>query len=335
MKKSHLYIIFLIALAIVFQVFISCNENTSTNGNNSKPSEINSNTLAIIDTSQIPHNKYGEAVRYGRELMLHTTYYIGPNGINGKYLGNKMNCTNCHQDAGTKPFSFSLLTSFRNYPQYRAREGKVLSMAERINNCIMHPHLGKPLPLDSKEMIAILSYLKWLSDSSKIDKDTKGLKNIEISFPSIAASSKRGEALYVMYCNRCHGPSGEGQMQYDSATYTYPPLWGSKAYQPGSSMHRIIKLAQWLVPNMPYDKATYEKPVLTSEEALDLAAFINDDEIHQRPFVKEFQYPHFEEKALDYDKGPFNDTFSVAQHKYGPFQPIINYWKSKGLNPSY
>jgi len=100
-------------------------------------------------------------------------------------------------------------------------------------------------------------------------------------------------------------------------------------------MHRVIKMAQWLVANMPYDKATHDKPFLTSAEALDLAAFINDDEIHQRPVVKEFQYPHYEEKAIDYDKGPFNDTFSEAQHKYGPFKPIINYWKTKGLHPSY
>ena len=102
----------------------------------------------------MPKGEYGAAVKYGRELVFHTAYYIGPNGIDGKYTGNKMNCTNCHQDGGLKPFSFNLETSFRNYPQYRAREGKVLSLAERINNCIMHPHLGvKPLPLDSKEMI--------------------------------------------------------------------------------------------------------------------------------------------------------------------------------------
>ena len=97
----------------------------------------------------------------------------------------------------------------------------------------------------------------------------------------------------------------------------------------------FFALAQWLIANMPYDKATHDKPFLTSEEVLDLAAFINDDTIHQRPSVKEFDYPHFEEKAIDYDRGPFNDTFSVAQHKYGPFKPIINYWKSKGLHPSF
>ncbi len=335
MKKHNVYTVFTIIIFVAFVIFISCHENKSRDDNKANASINNIESLFKLDTSKIPNDKYGEAVRYGRELLLHTAYYIGPDGINGKYAGNKMNCTNCHQDAGTKPYSFNLLVSFRNYPQYRAREGKVLTLAERINNCIVHPHLGKPLPLDSKEMIGIISYLKWISDSSKIDRNTPGIKNMNIPFPSEAASPKRGEQLYATNCTRCHGANGEGQMQYDSSTYIYPPLWGLKAYQPGSSMHRVIKVAQWLIANMPYDKATYAKPLLTPAEALDLAAFINDDSIHQRPLVKETGYLHYEEKAIDYDHGPYNDTFSVAQHKYGPFQPIIDYRKSKGLVTSF
>jgi thiosulfate dehydrogenase len=255
--------------------------------------------------------------------------------VNGKYLGNKMNCTNCHQDAGTKPFSLNLVTAFRNYPSYRAREGRVLSLAERINNCIMHPHLGKPLPLDSREMIGIMSYLKWLSDSSNVSKSTKGLKNVEIELPDTAASPVAGAQIYANDCARCHGNSGQGEMRPDNITYRYPPLWGPKAYQPGSSMHRIVKMAQWLVSNMPYDKATHDKPYLTPAQALDLAAFINDDNIHKRPFVKEYQYPNAEEKAIDYDRGPFKDPFSEQQHKYGPYKPIVDYWKGKGVDSGY
>jgi len=322
-------------LGPALQVFVSCNESAKGALADAKASATKNDTLVNIDTTKIPHDKYGDDVRYGRELMLHTAYYIGPDGINGKYLGNKMNCTNCHQNAGTKPYSLNLVTSFRNYPEYRAREGRVLSLAERINNCIMHPHLGKPLPLDSKEMISIMSYLKWLSDSSHVDNNTKGLKNLELTFPDTAASPSRGAQLYAVNCARCHTNSGEGMMQPNGSTYVYPPLWGPKAYQPGSSMHRIIKLAQWLRANMPYDKATYNKPLLSSSDALDLAAFINDDEIHKRPSVKEFQYPNYKEKAIDYDRGPFNDNFSETQHKYGPYKPIIDYWKSKGLKPTF
>ena len=86
---------------------------------------------------------------------------------------------------------------------------------------------------------------------------------------------------------------------------------------------------------MPYDKTADGKIFLTDEEALDIAAYVNDDDLHKRPNPKSFDYPHIEEKAIDYDRAPFIDTFSVAQHKYGPYKPIIDFWKNKGLKPVY
>jgi thiosulfate dehydrogenase len=247
-----------------------------------------------------------------------------------------MNCTNCHQNGGTKLYSFNLIASHANYPQYRAREGKVLTLAERVNNCVMRPHNGKPLPLNGKEMVAFLSYLKWINGFAPGgDKTFRGEKNLEVSFPTVAADPMRGQAIYVADCARCHGSNGEGQLRYDNVTYAYPPLWGPSAYQPGSSMHRIIKAAQWIKANMPYDKATHDKPFLTDAEALDVAAFVNDDRLHARPTVKSFDYPHPGEKSIDYDHGPFADSFSTAQHKFGPYLPIISEWKRKGMKPVY
>ncbi|RBL90005.1 c-type cytochrome [Chitinophaga flava] len=320
---------FLIAAAAV--IIWSCN-----NGSNASvlaPMPADKPLLPRADTNAIPAGKYGEMVRYGRALMMNTAYYIGPEGVSGKYLGNRMNCTNCHQDAGTKPFSFNLMLSHAQYPQYRAREGKVLTLAERVNNCVTRPHNGKPLPLDSREMVAFLSYFRWINSFVTQDRSYKGGHNLDITFPAVAASPERGKALYQQHCARCHGPEGAGQAS--GLTYVYPPLWGPYGYQPGSSMHRVIKQAQWLKANMPYDKATWEKPFLTDEEALDIAAYVNDDSIHPRPDVKNYDYPYKEEKAIDYDKGPFADTFSARQHKYGPFQPIISYWENKCLKAVY
>ena len=201
----------------------------------------------------------------------------------------------------------------------------------------MRPNLGRPLPLDSKEMVSIMAYLKFLSDSSNVSKTTKGLKNMEVELPDVAASSDRGEVLYAQNCERCHAKNGEGKMRFDNVTYEYPPVWGLLAYRPGSSMHRVVKLAQWLKGNMPYDKTAEGKPFLTDAQALDIAAFVNDDKKHKRPLpktTKEVDYPHYEEKAIDYDKGPFKDPFSELQHKYGPYKPIIDYWEGKGITPA-
>ncbi|SEA92875.1 thiosulfate dehydrogenase [Flavobacterium gillisiae] len=333
MKKNS--IISLIAVLIIF-ILNSCNSSNAKSVEASAQAT-DADYYITIDASKIPNDKFGESVRYGRELMLRTAYYIGPNGINGKYLGNKMNCTNCHQDAGTKPYSFNLITTNDNYPQFRGREGKVLTLAERVNNCVMHPHNGRPLPLDSKEMVAFLSYYKWINSFVSKDSLFNGAKSIEISFPDIAASPERGKALFIENCVRCHGIDGQGQYNADKSGYVYPPLWGEFGYQPGSSMHRIIKQARWLKANMPYDKVTLGKPYLTDTEALDIAAYVNDDSIHERPNAKthDIVYPDNKDKSIDYDKGPFVDIFSETQHKYGPYQPIIGYWKKQGWKPVY
>lgn len=334
MKKFSIVILCSAILGVGLSIVISCNENRSNDYDNT-PTALKVVEPVVVDTNTIPAGPFGQAVKYGRQLVINTAYYIGPDGIAGKYLGNKITCNNCHQDAGTKPYSFNLIPSFANYPQYRARENKVLSLEERINNCIMRPQNGKPLPLDSKEMIAFISYLKWLNGFAPKNNTFPGSVNLDINLPPIAASSGRGEILYKAECMRCHGANGEGAMRPDNTAYTYPPLWGENSYQPGSSMHRIIKQAKWLKANMPYDKATAAKPYLSDEQALDIAAFINNDDIHKRPGVKSFDYPNPATKAIDYAEPPFVDTFSVQQHKYGPFGPIVSYWQSKGLKPSY
>ncbi|GAO42149.1 c-type cytochrome [Flavihumibacter petaseus] len=336
MKKMQ-WLAIVACLPMVMWVWIACTSVAGEKQPEAKAvdSAVAKPELIVIDSADMPDGKFGDLVKYGRELMMRTAYYIGPEGKNGKYLGNKMNCTNCHQDAGTKPFSFNLMASHANYPQYRAREGKVLTLAERVNNCVMRPHNGKPLPLDSREMVAFLSYLKWINSYIPKDQHYLGAKNLSVDLPARAADTAKGAVLYAANCARCHGANGEGQMRFDKATYDYPPLWGQYGYQPGSSMHRVLMQAKWLKANMPYDKATHDKPFLTDEEAIDIAAFVNDDTRHKRPGVTDFDYPNKEEKAIDYDHPPFADTFPAAQHKYGPFKPIIDDWKAKGLKASY
>lgn len=278
------------------------------------------------DTSTIPNDIFGEAVRYGRKLILSTAYYIGPEGINGKYLGNKMNCTNCHLEAGTRPFGFNYFSTHARYPQYRSRENKILTLADRVNNCIERPHSGKPLPHDSKEMIAIVSYIQWLGKGVPTGEHVGGDNQIEMEFPDQKASSDAGSIVYAEHCKSCHGANGEGKMFANNITFEYPPLWGPRSYQAGSSLHRVIKAARFIKANMP-NSTTWRDQKLTTQQALDVAAFINDDKIHQRPQPENLDYPDAATKPIDYGLGPYIDPFTAEQHKFGPFPEIIAYKK--------
>lgn len=271
-------------------------------------------------------------VRYGRELLLNTAYYIGPNGTKGKYLGNKMNCSNCHLKAGTVPYGLNFFSTHAHYPQYRGRENKVMTLPERVNNCVERPHNGIPMPLDSKEMVAIVSYMRWLSANVAIGEHVPGDGAAELQYPARAADPKKGAEIYTKHCASCHGANGEGQFNGDSSTYIYPPLWGNFAFECGSSMHRVLKMARFVKANMPHLKASWDKPFLTDVEAIDVSAFVVDDRIHPRPKKEKAEsYPNIRNKPIDYDMGPYADPFTEDEHKFGPYQPIIDYHKAHNL----
>lgn len=320
----NLYVICTLLFGVVF-CMQSCGVETPVAFANNDTAQ-QEDLFTPPDTATLPNDDFGNMVRYGRELIVNTAYYLGPDGTVGQHLNNKMNCGNCHLDAGTRPYALNYFSSHARYPQYRGRENKILSLADRVNNCIERPHHGKPIPLDSKEMLAITSYMKWLSQNVPVGKRVKGDDGVTLQYLSRAADPERGAIVYTKHCASCHGADGQGQWKYDSSTYAYPPLWGMHSYEVGSSMHRVLKAARFIKANMPDKQALWNKPVLTDEEAIDVAAFINDDRIHPRPKpLKSMGYENIKVKPIDYGVGPYADTFSELQHKFGPYQPIIDY----------
>ncbi len=327
--KSNYFFLFLLIAAICWK----CSPDPKANNKVEKLAEAEDVWFAP-DTNDIPKDEFGDMVRYGRKLMVNTAYYLGPEGVVGKYLGNKMNCTNCHLDAGTRPYGLNLLSTHGRYPQYRGRENMILTCSDRINNCVERPLNGKPLPLNSKELNAMQCYIKWLGQNIPVEKRVPGDAGIEIELPDYALSPTLGKAVYANTCARCHGENGEGKMLTSGVTYEYPPLWGKNSYQAGTSMYKIIKAAQFIKANMPHDKASYEHPFLSDIDALQVAAYINSEE-HERPVKKGFDYPDLSKKSIDYPFGPYDDPFTEKQHKYGPYKPIIAYRKKKGLYVNY
>lgn len=290
------------------------------------------NEQTILEKIQsLPESSNKEAIMYGYEVFVNTPQYIGPNGsAHPGASGNLFTCKNCHLDGGTREGGLSLMDSHGQYPQFRSREGNILTLAERINSCIRMPHVGKGLPEKSKEMQAMLLYIKFLGEGRRIKSVKENNRLVKIDFPTKAASPKRGEKLYKQHCAACHQVNGAGLMSNDQKTWLYPPLWGDGSYRFGSSMHRVSVLARFIKANMPYEIASIDKPVLTDEMALDVAAYVNTESVNPRPMLNPGQrlFKYIEFKPIDFPKGPYVDPFSPEQHKYGPFKPILEFYSS-------
>ena len=276
------------------------------------------------DTATIPNDKNGKLIEYGRELIAHTSNYLGPNG-SVSAITNGMNCQNCHIDAGTRIFGNNYSVVASTYPKFRARSGTEETIEKRVNDCIERSLNGKPLANDSHEMTAIVAYIKWVGKDVEKGKSPKGVGLLELPFLDRPASAENGKIVYDQKCTVCHGKNGEGIALADGSGYQFPPLWGSNSYNIGAGLFRLSRFAGYVKANMPWG-ATYDAPQLTDEEAWDVAAFVNSLPRPKKDLSND--WPDISKKPIDHPFGPFTDGFGEMQHKLGPFKPIEEERKS-------
>jgi thiosulfate dehydrogenase len=279
--------------------------------------------------NSIPDGEMGDQIKYGRELIINTSKYFGPRGSIAAGSTNGLNCQNCHLQAGTAAFGNNYGAVAATYPQVRPRSEKPEDIPFRINDCFERSLNGKALALNSKEMKAIVAYMEWLGKDVPKGKAPEGSGLIKLPYLNRAADPIKGKLVYENQCLRCHGANGEGKMLPDGISYEYPPLWGDKAYNVSAGLFRLEKMARFLKANMPYG-VTYEKPKLSDEEAWDVAAFINSMPHPMKKFPQD--WPNLLTKGIDVPFGPYADGFNEEQHKYGPYQPIIEKMKSLKKN---
>ncbi len=270
------------------------------------------------DTSQIPNTAEGDLIRYGRSLISNTSTYLGPHGkIN--HGANGMNCQNCHLDAGTKPWGNNYGGVFSTYPKFRERRGAVETVIQRVNDCLLRSLNGKELDSNSREMLAILAYMKWMGKDVPKGKKPIGSGLQQLSFLDRPADPEKGKLIYADKCQRCHGANGEGTLKPGDPNYLYPPLWGPNSYNTGAGLYRLSRFAGYVRDNMPFG-ATHQQTQIKDEEAWDVAAFVNSQPRPHKIFKKD--WPDMALKPFDHPFGPYADSFSENQHKYGPYGPI-------------
>ncbi len=266
--------------------------------------------------NQLPVDGDGKEIRYGRDLIANTAYYLGPKGTVA-HISNGMNCQNCHLEAGTKPWGNNYGAVASTYPKYRDRSGQIESIEKRVNDCLERSLNGQSLDSNSREMKAIVSYIKWLGKEIPKGSKPKGSGIMQLPFLARAADVEKGKTVYITTCEKCHGKNGEGQINTDQITYQYPPLWGNHSYNTGAGLYRLSRLAGYVKNNMP-NPANYHTPVLSNEQAWDVAAFINSQPRPSKDISKD--WPNIAKKPFDHPFGPYADTINEERHKYGPWQ---------------
>jgi thiosulfate dehydrogenase len=319
--RVTVFIFFFTVLLLVVTLTLKFNPRIFESSHSVKEEKNESELWRAPDIATVDKGENGELILYGRELIARTANYLGPQG-SVMHISNGMNCQNCHLEAGTKPFGNNYGAVAALYPKFRARSGGMETIEKRVNDCFERSLNGKPLDSLSKEMRAMVAYISWLGKDVPKGKKAGGSGLIEMAWMARAADPVKGKRLYMQQCLICHGREGEGQkVSTDAPGYIYPPLWGPNSFNTGAGLYRISNLGRYIFANMP-NGATFDKPTLTQEQAWDIAAYIESMPRPEKEFVGD--WPKLETKPIDHPFGPYADSFSERQHKFGPFKEIAD-----------
>ncbi len=288
------------------------------------PSELSLLGRAVPDPAQMPAGPQKDLVLYGQALSTRTFALIGPEVADRKmrHAGNNLACTSCHQAAATKPFAMPWVGVTAVFPQYRAREGDISTVEERVNGCMERSMNGKALALGSREMKAYTAYIAFLSQGVPVGGNVQGMATPPFKMPNRRADTTAGQLVYDAKCAACHKPEGQGQRvgkAGDAQGYTFPPLWGPDSFNTGAGMNRLVMATRFIAANMPLG-ASHDATLLSVDEAYDVAAHMVSK---PRPVKAnlEADFPARWNKPVDAAFPPYL-LGTADQHRYGPFPPL-------------
>ncbi len=278
------------------------------------------------DPAGLPAGAWKDAVLYGRKLIVETYSVIGPEARDQRlrYSGNNLSCQSCHLDGGTRQYGLPLIGMLGVFPAYMARENEVRTLEDRINGCFERSMNGRALPVESKEMKAMLAYIQFISAGVATGSVPAGRGSPPLPLLGRAADVQRGANVYRQTCAMCHQPDGQGQRNGtvgDAKGYLFPPLWSLDSFNDGAGMHRLIASASFIRANMPFG-VTHAVPSLSVEDAWDVAAYINSQPRPKRANLDR-DYPIRIRKPVDAPFPPYADNFSPDMHKRGPYRPLL------------
>jgi len=226
-----------------------------------------------VDVTRLGQGPEADLIRYGRDLVINTPQHIGKSATDPamRYAGNDLACQNCHLNAGLQPFAAPFVSTFASFPMLV--DDQVLTLTDRINGCMRRSMNGKDLPSDSREMEALIAYIKFVGKGTPEGMRVAGMGLRSIAPPQQPPDSRRGQEVYAKLCANCHKEDGQGELRQGGIGYSIPPLWGDASFNAGAGMAKTAYAASYIHDNMPFG-VTYQDPMLSVQQAWDVAAFM-------------------------------------------------------------
>jgi len=199
----------------------------------------------------------------------------------------RMNCTSCHLNGGTTEYAAHLADAAVSYPGVYSSNNIIYTNRMRIARCYAHSINEILYGANSETYKLITLYMVWVAERTDLKigapRDSRGIHNVR-GTAARHASIIAGQHAFQKHCQQCHGPAGYGTDKYDNdPNFTPPPLNGSESFVRTATLSYSSRFASFIYNNMP-PGATHERPLITPQEALDIAEFIG---VQTRPSAPE------------------------------------------------
>jgi thiosulfate dehydrogenase len=215
------------------------------------------------DPATLPSGPLGTAIAYGRDIVINTQALL-PHNVRAR-----MSCQACHLNAGTQDRAGSFVGTYAQFPQWNARAHRVITLQDRLAECFLYSMNGTPPEFSSRETIALVAYIAWLSRATPRLAAAQAQRSYAVPLPSSSPNIAHGAALYAQSCAMCHEAAGAG-------AGPIPPLWGATSFNNGAGMAHLDRMVGFVHYNMPANAPGS----LSVGDAYDVSAFVLS---HARP----------------------------------------------------
>jgi len=252
----------------------------SVTGGSTAGQPATTNGQALYDPQALPSGPVGASIAYGHDIIADTQKYL-PNNITAR-----MSCQACHLNAGTQAHAGSFIGTYAYFPQWNKRSKRVITLQDRLAECFLYSMNGRPPAYSSREMVALVAYIAWLSRGVPTFSSVSFAQSSYIPLPSASPNIPHGAQLYAQKCAICHQANGAG-------AGVFPPLWGSTSFNNGAGMSHIDRMIGFVYYNMPQNAPGS----LTAQDAYDVSAFVLS---HARPHFKKTRLIVFPSEPAKY-----------------------------------
>ncbi len=109
-----------------------------------------------------------------------------------RYVRADMTCAACHIAGGTQARGGSFVGVYARFPQWNRRAHRVITLQDRIAECFLYSMNGRAPAYASKEMVAIVAYIAWLSRGIAVGSAQPQSDRYIEPLPSASPSIDRG-----------------------------------------------------------------------------------------------------------------------------------------------